>query len=143
MADPPGLGLSLMRDSLSHSDPPRPDQTRRIEGGGHVSATSRAGVPVVRISSRSGHRPLRADLDLIERVDKTLDVLHGKWKVHLLFFMARGTARGYLLGAALMILAGVIAVFLAVPAERKALEDVASPYTAVRGRGPACIAAPA
>jgi MFS family permease len=50
---------------------------------------------------------------------------------------------GYLVGAALMILAGVIAMFLAVPAERKALEDVASPYTAVRGRGPACIAAPA
>jgi len=37
----------------------------------------------------------------------------------------------------------VIAIFLAVPAERRALEDVASPYTAVRGRGPSSIAAPA
>ena len=50
---------------------------------------------------------------------------------------------GYLLGAGLMITAGVIAIFLAVPAERRALEDVASPYTAVRGRGPSAIAAPA
>ena len=50
---------------------------------------------------------------------------------------------GYLLGAGLMLAAGVIAVYLAVPAERKALEDIASPYTAVRGRGPCGIAAPA
>jgi MFS family permease len=50
---------------------------------------------------------------------------------------------GYLLGAGLMITAGVIAIFLAVPAERRALEDIASPYTAVRGRGPSSIAAPA
>jgi DNA-binding HxlR family transcriptional regulator len=35
----------------------------------------------------------RSDLDLIERVDQALDVLHGKWKVHLLFFMARGVRR--------------------------------------------------
>jgi hypothetical protein len=34
---------------------------------------------------------------------------------------------GYLLGAGLMITAGVIAIFLAVPAERRALEDVGSP----------------
>ena len=34
-----------------------------------------------------------ADLDLIERADETLDVLHGKWKVHLLVFMARGVHR--------------------------------------------------
>jgi MFS family permease len=50
---------------------------------------------------------------------------------------------GYLVGAGLMIAAGVIAIFLAVPAERRALEDLASPYTAVRGRGPSAIAAPA
>jgi MFS family permease len=50
---------------------------------------------------------------------------------------------GYLLGAGLMIAAGIVAIFLAVPAERKALEDIASPYTAVRGRGPNQIAAPA
>ena len=49
---------------------------------------------------------------------------------------------GYMVGASLMIAAGVIAIFLAVPAERRALEDLASPYTAVRGRGPTSIAAP-
>jgi DNA-binding HxlR family transcriptional regulator len=33
------------------------------------------------------------DLTLIERADQALDVLHGKWKVHLLFIMARGIHR--------------------------------------------------
>ena len=37
--------------------------------------------------------PCRGDLELIQRVDDALDVLHGKWKVHLLFFMARGVRR--------------------------------------------------
>jgi MFS family permease len=41
---------------------------------------------------------------------------------------------GYILGACLMIFAGVVAAFLAVPAERKSLEDIAKPYTAVRDR---------
>jgi DNA-binding HxlR family transcriptional regulator len=33
------------------------------------------------------------DLYLIERVHEALSVLEGKWKVHLLFFMARGIHR--------------------------------------------------
>src|ERR671935_788310 len=37
---------------------------------------------------------------------------------------------GYLLGAALMIGAGLVAVFLAVNAERRSLEDIARPLTA-------------
>jgi MFS family permease len=41
---------------------------------------------------------------------------------------------GYQLGAGLMIAAGIVAAFLAVPAERKSLEDVARPFTAVRDR---------
>jgi MFS family permease len=41
---------------------------------------------------------------------------------------------GYLIGAALMIGAGLVAVFLAVAAERRALEDVARPINAVRDR---------
>lgn len=39
------------------------------------------------------HRALREDLDLIACADRTLEVLHGKWKVHLLFVMARGVHR--------------------------------------------------
>jgi MFS family permease len=39
---------------------------------------------------------------------------------------------GYQLGAALMIAAGIIAWFLAVNAERRSLEDIAKPFTAVR-----------
>ena len=38
-------------------------------------------------------RSQRVDLDLIEAVDRALEVLHGKWKVHLLFVMARGIHR--------------------------------------------------
>jgi DNA-binding HxlR family transcriptional regulator len=35
----------------------------------------------------------RSDLDLIERVRDALDILSGKWKVYLLFFMAHGIHR--------------------------------------------------
>ena len=41
---------------------------------------------------------------------------------------------GYLLGAGLMVAAGVIAIFLAVDAERRSLEDIARPFTAARDR---------
>ena len=41
---------------------------------------------------------------------------------------------GYLLGAGLMIGAGIVAIFLAVPAERRALEDIARPFTAARAK---------
>jgi DNA-binding HxlR family transcriptional regulator len=58
-------------------------------------------VPTVRQvgdAARSARRslppaPPRGDLDLIERADCALDVLHGKWKVHLLVLMARGIRR--------------------------------------------------
>jgi MFS family permease len=49
---------------------------------------------------------------------------------------------GYLLGAALMIGAGLVAVFLAVNAERRSLEDIAKPLTA-RQRPADTAAAPA
>ena len=49
---------------------------------------------------------------------------------------------GYLLGAALMIGAGLVAVFLAVNAERRSLEDIARPLTA-RQRPADVAAAPA
>jgi DNA-binding HxlR family transcriptional regulator len=38
-------------------------------------------------------RPTGSDLELIDRVDRSLEVLQGKWKVHLLFHMARGIHR--------------------------------------------------
>lgn len=41
-----------------------------------------------------------------------------------------GTAPGYYLGAALMIVGGVLAIFLSVDAEQKSLEDIATPLTA-------------
>jgi MFS family permease len=39
---------------------------------------------------------------------------------------------GYLLGAGMMILAGLIAAWLAVPAERRSLEEIARPFTSTR-----------
>lgn len=42
--------------------------------------------------------------------------------------------RGYLLGAALMIAAGLVAIALVVNAERRSLEHIARPLTAVRER---------
>jgi DNA-binding HxlR family transcriptional regulator len=38
-------------------------------------------------------RPPLSDLELVRHADQALDLLHGKWKVHLLFFMARGIRR--------------------------------------------------
>src|SRR3954470_16871105 len=35
----------------------------------------------------------KSETELIAHVDETLEVLHGKWKVHLLVFMARGVHR--------------------------------------------------
>src|ERR1700749_3772218 len=35
----------------------------------------------------------RSERDLIERIEFALELLHGKWKVHLLFCMARGVHR--------------------------------------------------
>jgi hypothetical protein len=46
------------------------------------------------------------------------------------FFTYAGVMYGYLLGAALMIAAGVVEIFLGVEAAQKQLEDVAKPLTA-------------
>jgi DNA-binding HxlR family transcriptional regulator len=59
-----------------------------------MSAASDAGVSVVGQSATSeASRKRRLDMDVIAAVDNTLEVLHGKWKVHLLFVMARGVHR--------------------------------------------------
>ena len=59
-----------------------------------MPANGRSGTTLVH-ESRPANRPppSRIDLDLIEHVDRTLEVLHGKWKVHLLFVLARGARR--------------------------------------------------
>lgn len=38
-------------------------------------------------------RPVGADLEQVAHIEETLAVLQGKWKVHLLFLMARGIHR--------------------------------------------------
>ena len=59
-----------------------------------MSAARYAGVSVARTSASFGTgRPRSLDLDLISAVENALDVLHGKWRVHLLFVMARGVHR--------------------------------------------------
>lgn len=59
-----------------------------------MSVATDAGTSVVgqsAASEASGTR--RLDMDLIAAVDSALEVLHGKWKVHLVFAMARGIHR--------------------------------------------------
>jgi hypothetical protein len=63
--------------------------------------------------------------------------------LHLTTHQASSAGTWYLIGAALMIAAGLVAVFLAVAAERKTLEDVARPLTAVRRRAAAALPAAA
>lgn len=57
-----------------------------------MTSVSQFGIPAQSRSSEE-RRPPRSDLELIERVRQALEVLHGKWKIHLLFFMARGIHR--------------------------------------------------
>lgn len=45
---------------------------------------------------KAGHelrRLPRADRELVEQIENALELLHGKWKVHLVFLMARGVHR--------------------------------------------------
>ncbi|MBV8951788.1 MAG: helix-turn-helix transcriptional regulator [Actinobacteria bacterium] len=64
------------------------------EGVRTVSAIAFTAFPARREQqSRESRRQTRADLDLIGQVEAALDVLHGKWRVHLLFCMARGVHR--------------------------------------------------
>jgi DNA-binding HxlR family transcriptional regulator len=43
--------------------------------------------------ARVAPKPSRGDIELVGHADRTLELLHGKWKVHLLVFMARGVHR--------------------------------------------------
>jgi DNA-binding HxlR family transcriptional regulator len=57
--------------------------------GGALSVRSQAKVT----NLSSAQRSTRADREVVEGIETTLDVLHGRWKVRLLFLMARGIHR--------------------------------------------------
>jgi DNA-binding HxlR family transcriptional regulator len=55
---------------------------------------SEIGVSLVhRAYSQEARRPPRSERELIEQIEQTLELLQGKWKVHLVFLMARGVHR--------------------------------------------------
>jgi DNA-binding HxlR family transcriptional regulator len=65
-----------------------------------MAANPRKGAIATTVSHRSPsvappapRAPSARDLALIDHIDGTLAVLHGKWKVHLIFLMARGIRR--------------------------------------------------
>jgi DNA-binding HxlR family transcriptional regulator len=58
-----------------------------------VSARNTAEVSVLNARGWAPERSARGDRELIQRIDQALDVLHGRWKVYLLFLMARGIHR--------------------------------------------------
>lgn len=49
--------------------------------------------PALPVRTVDDRRPPRGDLELIAHVNQALRLRHGKWKVHLLFLMARGIHR--------------------------------------------------
>jgi DNA-binding HxlR family transcriptional regulator len=72
----------------------QPEQAAKGVRGGNAVNAVRAEVSLLdRNDAQETRRALRGDLDLIESADRALEVLHGKWKVHLLFVMARGIHR--------------------------------------------------
>jgi DNA-binding HxlR family transcriptional regulator len=48
---------------------------------------------VRRPDPRDVRRPPRGERELIEQIEDALELLQGKWKVHLVFLMARGVHR--------------------------------------------------
>jgi len=59
-----------------------------------VGTVAQAEHPTLRaIRATRAVQPPAYDLELIGNVRQALELLHGKWKVHLLFFMARGVHR--------------------------------------------------
>ena len=49
--------------------------------------------PLAAVRRRDGRKPTPTDFEMIERVNRALGLLQGQWKVHLVFFMARGIHR--------------------------------------------------
>ena len=76
--------LRLRRDSTASA---------RGETRDHVTAATQADVSILHGTGSTKPRSARSDLELIGNVHQSLAVLSGTWKVHLLFFMARGVRR--------------------------------------------------
>jgi DNA-binding HxlR family transcriptional regulator len=64
-----------------------------VERKGNEVKTAKAGTSAFGESGAVERPSAQSDLELIGDVLRSLDVLSGKWKVHLLFFMARGVRR--------------------------------------------------
>jgi DNA-binding HxlR family transcriptional regulator len=80
------VGLTLTAPETGSSFDPRGKEES-------MSVATDAGTSVVGQSAASEASGTRLDMDLIAAVDSALEVLHGKWKVHLVFAMARGIHR--------------------------------------------------
>jgi DNA-binding HxlR family transcriptional regulator len=63
------------------------------ERGRVVSAQKTLEVSALNKRKWGPDRSARGDRELIKRIDAALDVMHGRWKVYLLFLMARGIHR--------------------------------------------------
>jgi DNA-binding HxlR family transcriptional regulator len=58
-----------------------------------MDTTTRRGNSLVRSEPRPVRRLSRRERAQVEEIDQTLELLQGKWKVHLMFLMARGVHR--------------------------------------------------
>ena len=59
---------------------------------GTIAVAGASGLRATR-SPPAHRKPPDGDLELIDNVNQALQLLHGKWKIHLLVFMARGIHR--------------------------------------------------
>lgn len=85
--------MSLGVGGRNTGTPTRVSAPAKEREGGLVTAATHAGSSALRRSRLPEARRASDDDALIECIDRTLVVLHGKWKVQLLFLMARGVHR--------------------------------------------------
>jgi DNA-binding HxlR family transcriptional regulator len=97
----------MTRDSADASDPDFGDGGRVVEGhprwgtveGGFLvsvareTSTGTRTALVRRSDPRDARRLSQSDRSLVEHIEEVLGLLQGKWKVHLIFLMARGVHR--------------------------------------------------
>jgi DNA-binding HxlR family transcriptional regulator len=73
----------------------RKDKQRlvRKDDKGGIRVTETGGTLVRNSDSREARQLQRSERELIEQIESTLELLQGKWKVYLVFLMARGVHR--------------------------------------------------